>query len=86
MKAQKAATSGLGVSTPSVNLSSPSASLSAGGASQAPDFNVVGTTGTNQLADAIGSQNQAPIRAYVVSGDVTTSQSLDRNIVDSATL
>ena len=86
MKAQKAATSGLGVSTPSVDLASPSASLSAGGASQAPDFNVVGTTGTNQLADAIGSQNQAPIRAYVVSGDVTTSQSLDRNIVDSATL
>ena len=86
MKAQKAATSGLGVSTPSVDLASPSASLSAGGASQVPDFNVVGTTGTNQLADAIGSQNQAPIRAYVVSGDVTTSQSLDRNIVDSATL
>ena len=54
--------------------------------SQAPAFNVVGTTGTNQLADAIGSQNQAPIKAYVVSGDVTTSQSLDRNIVDSATL
>tara|TARA_R110000796_G_C14538208_1_gene432628 strand:+ start:164 stop:2014 length:1851 start_codon:yes stop_codon:yes gene_type:complete len=49
-------------------------------------FNVVGTTGTNQLADAIGSQNQAPVKAYVVSGDVTTSQSLDRNIVESATL
>jgi len=50
------------------------------------DFNVVGTTGTNQLADAIGGQTQAPVKAYVVSGDVTTSQSLDRNIVESATL
>mgnify|MGYP003673257495 CR=1 FL=1 len=49
-------------------------------------FNVVGTTGTNQLADAIGGQTQAPVKAYVVSGDVTTSQSLDRNIVESATL
>ena len=51
-----------------------------------PEFNVVGTTGTNQLADAIGGQTQAPVKAYVVSGDVTTSQSLDRNIVESATL
>ena len=51
-----------------------------------PAFNVVGTTGTNQLADAIGGQMGAPIQAYVVSGDVTTSQSLERNIVESATL
>ena len=49
-------------------------------------FNAVGTTGTNQLADAINGQTQSPVRAYVVSGDVTTSQSLERNIVESATL
>ena len=55
-------------------------------ASMPAAFNVVGTTGTNQLADAIGGQTQAPVKAYVVSGDVTTSQSLDRNIVESATL
>lgn len=55
-------------------------------ASMPAAFNVVGTTGTNQLADAIGSQIQEPVKAYVVSGDVTTAQSLDRNIVDSATL
>ena len=47
---------------------------------------LVGATGTNQLADAIGSQMGAPVQAYVVSGDVTTSQSLERNIVESATL
>lgn len=55
-------------------------------ASMPAAFNVVGTTGTNQLADAIGSQMQEPVKAYVVSGDVTTAQSLDRNIIDSATL
>ena len=67
-----------GGSTPSVpNFQAPSIPA---------DFNVVGTTGTNQLADAIGGQTQAPVKAYVVSGDVTTSQSLDRNIVESATL
>ena len=51
---------------------------------QAPQFNVVGTSGTSQIADLIGSQ--PPIKAYVVSSDVTTSQSLDRNIIESATI
>jgi hypothetical protein len=53
---------------------------------QAPSFNIVGSSETNQLAEAIGSQSQQPVRAYVVSGDVTTAQSLDRNIVESASL
>ena len=51
-----------------------------------PSFNVVGTAGSNQLADAIGGQMGSPIQAFVVSGDVTTAQSLERNIVESATL
>jgi hypothetical protein len=51
----------------------------------APQFNVVGAGGTNQLAQAMAT-NQAPIKAFVVSNDVTTAQSLDRNIVKSATL
>lgn len=53
-------------------------------ASAAPSFNVVGTSGQNQIAQSLG--NQAPIKAYVVSGDVTSAQSLDRNIVKTATL
>lgn len=53
---------------------------------QAPSFNIVGSSETNQLAEAIGSQSQQPVRAYVVSNDVTTAQSLDRNIVESASL
>ena len=49
-------------------------------------FNVVGASDTNQLADAIGSQSQEPTRAYVVSGDVTSAQSMDRNIVEGASI
>ena len=54
--------------------------------SQPPAFNVVGASSTNQLADAIGSQSQEPIKAYVVSNDVTTAQSMDRNIVNGASI
>lgn len=53
---------------------------------QAPTFNVVGVGGANQIAQTIGAQSQTPVRAYVVSQDVTTQQALDRNIVKSATL
>jgi hypothetical protein len=49
---------------------------------QAANFNVVGAGGANQLAQL--SSN--PIKAYVVSGDVTSAQSLDRNIVKNATI
>ena len=49
-----------------------------------PQFNTVGASGTNQLADLLG--NQPPPRAFVVSGDVSTAQELDRNIVSSASL
>ena len=52
--------------------------------SQAPEFNIVGTSGVNQIADVVSSQ--APVKAYVVANDVTTAQALDRNIVESATL
>jgi len=50
------------------------------------NFNTVGASGTNQLADAIGGQAQKPSRAYVVSTDVTSAQSLDRNIISGATI
>ncbi len=53
---------------------------------QSPSFNIVGSSGTNQLASAIGSQTQQPIQAYVVSNDITSAQSLDRNIVESSSL
>jgi hypothetical protein len=48
----------------------------------APQFNVVGQSGVNQLA----TLNQQPIQAYVVSGQVTSQQALDRNRLENATL
>jgi hypothetical protein len=49
---------------------------------RAPQFNIVGNSGINQLANI----NQQPIQAYVVSGQVTTAQSLDRNKIENATI
>jgi len=51
-----------------------------------PQFNIVGQSGTNQLASAIGGQSQQPIQAFVVANDVTTAQSMDRNIIDDASI
>ena len=71
----------------------PPAGASVGGGSSIPPtpstppaFNIVGQGETSQLADAIGSQASEPVRAYVVSNDVTTAQGLERNIVEGATI
>mgnify|MGYP001122036804 CR=1 FL=1 len=53
-----------------------------GGEAAAPQFNVVGDSGINQIAQL----QQTPVQAFVVSGEVTTSQALDRNRVQNATL
>jgi hypothetical protein len=45
-----------------------------------PNFNIVGNNGQNQLGQ-LGS----PIQAYVVSGDMTSQQQLDRNRLRNAT-
>jgi len=57
-----------------------------GTVSMPPDFNVVGASSTNQLAQTIGNQQNTPVQAYVVSNDVTTAQALDRNIIKGASL
>jgi hypothetical protein len=53
-----------------------------GGSVMSPNFNVVGNSGLNQL----GQLQQKPTKAYVVSGDMTTAQALDRNRIENATL
>jgi hypothetical protein len=50
--------------------------------SMSPSFNVVGNSGMNQLAQI----QQTPVQAFVVSGEVTSAQALDRNRVKNATL
>jgi hypothetical protein len=59
-----------------------------GGGSQAPaapSFNLVGGTGINQIAQGLGQQQQ-PLQAFVVSGNVTSAQALDRNIINTASV
>ena len=56
--------------------------IGGGGEVQAPSFNVVGDAGINQLAQL----QQQPTQAFVVSGEVTSAQALDRNRVTNATL
>ena len=59
----------------------------AGGGQAAPQFNVVGNSGVNQLAQTLGGQDQQrPVQAYVVAQDVTTVQGLNRSIVQNASL
>ena len=53
-----------------------------GGGGITPNFNVVGNSGFNQLAQI----QQTPVQAYVVSGEVTSAQALDRNRIKNATL
>jgi len=72
------------VSTPNIATSGGAATAVSQAVQSAPQFNVVGTSGANQIAQTLG--NQAPIKAFVVANDVTTQASLDRNIVKTATL
>lgn len=53
---------------------------------QAPDFNIVGQSNVNQLAQLVQSQLDRPLKTYVVAKDVTTAQELDRNRVSAATI
>ena len=53
---------------------------------QIPNFNAVGASDTNQLADALGLQSKQPIKTFVVASDVTTAQDLERNIITGATI
>ena len=78
---------GEGGSVPKPNLPTPSTAAPTPPAESVPPaFNTVGAGDTSQLADAIGSQSQQPIQTYVVANDVTSAQSLERNIVTGATI
>ena len=59
---------------------------SVGAAPTPPSFNVVGASETSALGDAVAGQANEPVQAYVVSNDVTSAQSLERGIVDGATI
>jgi hypothetical protein len=66
--------------------SAPSGSAGMGSGPSAPSFNVVGQGGANQIAQGLSNQGAEPIQAYVVAGAVTTSQALNRNIINNASM
>jgi len=72
----------VGKAMPSPNLSGVGGGADGGD----PTFNVVGAAGNNQLAAAIASTQNQPVKAFVVASDVTTAQQLDRNIISSASI
>jgi len=74
------------LSTPNSSSGGGSASSGGGGsAPSAPSFNLVQGTGTNQIAESLATERN-PVKAYVVASEVSTQQSLDRNIESGARL
>jgi len=53
---------------------------------RSPSFNVVGAAPENQLAEVINNKEDKPVKAFVVSNEITNQQSLDRNIEVGASI
>jgi len=71
-------------------LSTDESGASAGGGATvqgpaAPSFNLVQGTGSNQIAQGLDKQSK-PIKAFVVTSDVSTGQEMDRKIIAGASL
>ena len=64
--------------------SSTTPNIPTGGGSRSPQFNVVGTSGTNQLAQSLSKDE--PVKAYVVSSEVSSQQELDRKKEQNASI
>jgi hypothetical protein len=71
------------LSTKPVETTAPS--TGGGSRPSAPSFNLVQGSATNQIAQSVQTGTQ-PTRAFVVSSDVTSQQSLDRRIEEGSTL
>jgi len=57
-----------------------------GGAPAPPSFNLVEGSADNQIANSLNDQNQQPVKAFVVTSDVTSGQEMDRNIIENSSL
>lgn len=66
--------------------STPNVSGDRGSAPSIPSFNIVGAAPENQLAEAIGQQDAKPVKAFVVSNEITNAQALERNIIEDASI
>jgi hypothetical protein len=56
-----------------------------GGSAPQAQFNIVGTSSTNQLASTIATQQNQPVQAFVVGSDISTQSELDRKKQETAT-
>lgn len=56
-----------------------------GSVPQAPSFNLIEGTGSNQIAESLATDRQ-PVQAYVVASNVSSAQELDRNAINEASL
>ena len=56
------------------------------GESREFNFNLAGSTQSNQLTQSIASQLSQPIQTYVVSSEMTSQQQLDLSISNTATI
>ena len=77
-----AAATGLAALGESGNLTGGAAPSGSGGGGEipAPSFNLVEGSEGNQIQNSIQNAGDVPVRAYVVAQDVTSQQSLDRQI------
>jgi len=57
-----------------------------GGEGREFNFNLAGSTQSNQLTQSIAGQLSQPIQAYVVSSEMTSQQQLDLSISNTATI
>lgn len=67
----------------SSSIQQPSAPSAPTSAPRTPDFNVVGQSGTNAILESL--QNK-PMKAYVVGGEVSSQQQLDRRKVETSSI
>jgi hypothetical protein len=73
------------LSTPEVGSGGGASGGSAPAPPPPPSFNLVQGTGTNQIAESLARDKQ-PLKAYVVASEVSTQQSLERNIQSNASV
>jgi len=71
-----------GKSTPSSSISGTSTPTTI----EAPDFNVVGAGGVSQLATTLAGVTGQPLKAFVVSKEISSAQELERNITTTASI
>jgi len=77
----------MAVKTPAMKETSGITGAATGaGTVNAPDFNVVGAGGVSQLAGTLAGVTRQPLKAFVVSKEITSAQELERNITNNASL